>query len=80
MRPPANKGIAGSYLGGTIENVSNECSGSIRVPYKHVSRVGFKLPLIDDNSYEANTLPTKAPRPDWLNPSFTLARTKHKVG
>ena len=33
-------------------------------PGHHVSRVGFKLPLVDDTSYEAGTLPTKPPLPD----------------
>ena len=41
----------------------------------HMSRVGFKLPMIDDTSYEADALPTKPPRPDYILP-FGISSAK----
>ena len=36
------------------------------VVYKNLSREGFKQPLIDDTSYEENSLSTKPTRPDLI--------------
>ena len=52
------------------KHIPNKYSGSIMVPYKHVSHVEFEPPLIDDTSYEADALPTKPPRPDGHNTLF----------
>ena len=35
------------------------------LPYKH-PQVGFESPLLDGTSYEAESLPTKPPRPNSL--------------
>ena len=50
----------------SLDTSLNEYSRTIMVVYKNLSREGFKQPLIDDTSYEENSLSTKPTRPDLI--------------